>query len=318
MRIVMLFPGQGAQYPGMGRVIYDQFPRAREILRQAEALSGLPLREVCLRGPDVRLRQPNVLEPALTALAVSYVELLAGHGVRPDCVAGYSAGEVAALYAAGVVSLTDALRLAVRRGRALQEATTDAGRMVAVAQLPTTAVERVIAGLRSRGHLAVAAWNAVDHTTIVGEEARIQEAARELRALGGVLTDVAVAGPWHCAWVAGAARRVQEAIADMEFRPPRVPVYTSATGEPEDCPERLRHGLAEQIARPVRWRPIVTDLLRLGVRHFVEVGAGRTLYGFLLREARATGIACRAHFVERENGRAPSASRLLSELELER
>jgi [acyl-carrier-protein] S-malonyltransferase len=314
MRVAWLFPGQGSQYPGMGRDLYQRSPAARAILQQAEEVCGQPLHELCLHGPDARLRQCDVLEPALTALALAYAGLLHEHGLEPSCVAGYSAGEVAALCCAGVYSLTDALHLAAIRGRVLHEESSEAARMVAVARLPADAVAQVVDGLKVRGPIAMGAWNAADHTTVVGEQAVVAEAERQFLALGAEVSAIEVAGPWHCDLAAGAARRVRERIGGIEFRRPRIPVYTSATGRQEDDPERLRDGLAEQICRPVRWREAVVDLVRRGVSHLVEVGPGRVLYGFWLREAQQMKAACHGHFLERENGRPVAVDRLAAAL----
>jgi [acyl-carrier-protein] S-malonyltransferase len=314
MKAAWLFPGQGAQYPGMGRELCDRYPPARGIFAEAEALSGLPLRQIGLRGPDARLRQCDVLEPLLTATSVAYASFLRDQGLEPGSVAGYSAGEVAALFCAGVLTLTDALKVAVLRGRVLHEASQALpGRMVAVYGVPAAAVEEVVRFLRPRGPIAVGAWNAPEHTTVVGHPAVVGEAERLALALGAELSVIDVAGPWHCELAAAAAGRVARLLEEVRFGPPRLPVYTSATGGTESEPGRLRECLAVQICQPVLWQPIVADLYRQGVRQFLEAGPGRFLYS-LMRRSGLDAAAYVAAFVERENGKAVALPKILAAL----
>jgi [acyl-carrier-protein] S-malonyltransferase len=299
-----LFPGQGTQYPGMGCALWEKSARARDIVAEAETLSDLPLRQIARRGPDSRLRQCDVLEPLLTAIAAGYVAWLREQGLDPDCVAGYSAGEVAALYTAGVFGLSEALHIAVLRGRILhQAAQTLSGRMVGIYRVPAAAVEEIVAALQQKGMIAVGAWNAPDHTTIVGEPALVGEAERRALALGAELSVIDIAGPWHCPLAAAAARQLAAALEAIPFQDPRLPAYTSASGRLESEPARLREGLATQVYLPVCWRAVVTDMFDQGVRQFLEAGSGRFLYS-LMRRSGLDPTAYAAAFVERENGTA--------------
>jgi [acyl-carrier-protein] S-malonyltransferase len=256
-----LFPGQGAQYPGMGRRLWDRFAQARSIAEEAEALSGLPLREIARRGPADRLRRCDVLEPVLAAVSLSYAAILREHGRAPAFVAGYSAGEVAALCCAGAITRTDALRIAVHRGRILQDAAAARpGRMIAAYRIPAAVVAAVVAELAPRGALAIAAWNAPDHVTLAGDEATIGLAERRLLRLKAEVAPIDVAGPWHCHLLDRAAERAAGVLEAIPFRAPTVPVYTSASGRIETDPGRLRRDLAEQLRAPVRWGAILDDL----------------------------------------------------------
>lgn len=303
MKAAWLFPGQGAQYPGMGGELCKRYPPANEIFAEAEALSGLPLRQIGLRGPDSRLRQCDVLEPLLTAISVSYASYLRDEGLEPDYVAGYSAGEIAALYAAGVLSRTEALRIAVIRGRVLHQASLGlAGRMVAVYGIPGDAVDEIVAAQGSKA-IAVGAWNGPDHTTIVGEPALVGAAERQALALGATLSVIDVEGPWHCGLAARAADEVAARLTEFRFGLPRVPIYTSVSGSTESDPNRLREALAAQIALPVRWRHMLADMFRREVRQFLEAGPGRFLYSLMMR-SELDPAAYTAAFVEREQGKS--------------
>jgi [acyl-carrier-protein] S-malonyltransferase len=304
-----LFPGHGSQYPGMGREVLESSVAAREIFDAVEALAGFPVREAMLRGPAERLSRPLLLEPALTALALSHAALLEERGLAPDYVGGYSAGEVPAIHVAGVVGRHDALRLAVLRGRILERAASGPRvRMAALHGIPALLVEEIVFKLQHRGLLAVAGWNAPDHLTLVGAEEVVMEAERRARGRGAMTAVVTVAGAWHSPAVAGAAAEAWAESLEIEFRAPILPLFLGSTGQVERDPARIRAGIAEQICQPVRWRETVEGLLRCGCTRFLELGPGGVLGGFLRRNEAAR--ACEVRSVERRGGRV---STLLSD-----
>ena len=166
-RWAWMFPGQGGQFVGMSRALFSKYPHAREIGEEAEAVTGLPLLRLARQGPAVELARPEVLEPLLAATSIAYVDILHGAGIRPSVVAGFSAGEVGALYAAGVLTRVDALRVACWRGELLRAAAeTFPGGMNAVRGLDTHVVRRAAAD--ADGRVAIAAINAPRHVTITG------------------------------------------------------------------------------------------------------------------------------------------------------
>ena len=255
---------------------------ARRLLDRVKAATGLPLQDICLRGPGELLRRPDVLEPALLILSLAHAEELRQQGTQPAVVAGYSAGELAALCVAGVLSVESALEAAVRRGRILGE-NLPPGKMVALYGVPTALIHTVVRSLAVEGVISIGAWNAPDHVTLCGEESLLRRAVRAARTLGAQCGEIDVAGPWHCALAAPAAQRVARALVDLEFRPPKTPVYLGSLGGLEDAPERLRAALADQIQAPVLWQQITDGLLRAGVEQFTEVGPGRVLCGLVRR-----------------------------------
>ncbi len=309
-RTAWLFPGHSSQYPGMGREVLEASATAREIFAETEELSELPVRKVMLRGPAERLSRPALLEPALTALSLAHAALLAENGLAPDCVAGYSAGEVAALHAAGVLSRTSALRLAVLRGQILERAAgRPAVRTVALYAIPSHQVEDLVRDLKSRGLIAVAAWNSEDHTTVTGTPELVHEAERRALVLGGVASVVEVAGAWHSPAVADAAAEAWDRSREIEFRPPRVPLYAGLSGRPESDPDQIRLCVARQICQPVLWQQVMDALLRDGCTGFLELGPGGVLSSFLKRRrggAPTLNIQC----VERRGGVLRALDRL--------
>lgn len=302
MRIAWLFPGQGSQYIGMGQGLFELSASAKEIFDEAEAISGLPLRELSLNGPAERLRDCDVLEPLLTAISLSYAAFLQQQKVRPSCVAGYSAGEIAALYSAGVVGLRDALRIASLRGKILHEAARSlSGKMLAVYRLRAQAMEEIVGDLETQGAIAIAAWNAPDHITIVGEEELVAKAQLHAISLGAETAAVDIAGPWHCRLAEHTAKRIGAALSDIRFNFPTVPIYMSSTGAIGRDPESIRRCLVEHVYKPVRWSTSLSNMVASGVQHFIEVGPGRVLKGFVKRAVPPQG-GCDVMFLEGQNG----------------
>jgi [acyl-carrier-protein] S-malonyltransferase len=302
MREVWIFPGQGSQYPGMGRRLYQGSAAAREVLGRAEILSGLPLGSIAAHGTREQLMQPLVLEPVVTALQIAYVDELKKSGAQPDCVAGYSLGELAAFYCTGVISREDALEIAVRRSRILQKiAAGPAGpwRMAAVRGLSTPTLEAIVAELSVLYTIAVAAHNAPDQAAITGESHGVIKAEIEIAARGGVTSLIDVAGPWHCSLVESCVGELHEVLRSFVFSKPGIPLYSSTTGGALVKEEELRRCLAAQIALPVLWNQVLTVLWKQGVRRSLEIGPGHMLTGFVRRTWPNRGPESR--FLEREN-----------------
>jgi [acyl-carrier-protein] S-malonyltransferase len=300
MSEVWLFPGQGSQYPGMGRALYQTYAEAREILDTAGRLAELPVAGIAMDGPREKLMQPAVLEPAIVALELSYVEELRRRGSRPDAVAGYSLGEIAALYCAEVVTLVDALAISVLRGRILQKAAIGLWRMAAASGLAAVETERIVAEIGAGQALGIAAYNAPGHLAIAGERDAVLRAEAAIAGRGGLTAPIEVAGPWHCSLAASAAIEIQQALEAFHFRPPKIPFYSSMTGALMTAANELRACLAYQICRPVLWNDVLDDLWRRGARRSLEIGPGHVLTGFVRRTWPLNQY--QARFLERENG----------------
>jgi [acyl-carrier-protein] S-malonyltransferase len=282
-----LFPGQGSQYQGMGKGFFELSPVVKRIFEDAEAISAQPLREISMDGSAASLRNCAVLEPLLTAFSLSYIALLRLKDVYPHCVAGYSAGETAALYCSEVISREDALRIAAARGRILQVAADQLpGRMVAIFGIPATAIRHLVEDVARDGIIEVAGHNAPDHLTIVGEQASVRRIEHQASAQGATVYPVDVNGAWHCLLAKEAADAISDYLEDIVFHPPTVALYTSASGNLEYHPERLRQGLSRQIYKPVLWQATITNMaFQHDIRHFIEVGKGRTLQSISRRIA---------------------------------
>ncbi|HUM95574.1 MAG TPA: ACP S-malonyltransferase [Candidatus Competibacter sp.] len=301
MAMAWVFPGQGSQYPGMGRELFRRSAIAREWLAIAEELSRQPLAELARRGPLADLTRPRVLEPLLTALNGAYVDYLREQGLCPACVAGYSAGEVAALYAADVLDRCQALQVAVLRGDILERrATALDGGMVALYGVAAAALERLVNEQRDSGSVAVGARNGRRHLTVTGARPAVAAVERRALAIGAFSAAIDAAGPWHCQLLADASQELLERLRAIPFRSPRLPVFVCATGNAVASPQALKTHLAVQLSRPIQWNAVVRKMLERGVRLFLEVGPGRVLNGLLSQQDLPAGV--RRQFLERPDG----------------
>ena len=219
----------------------------------------------------------------------------------PDAVAGYSAGQTAALFCAGVVDIETALRIAVMRGRILQQ-TADAGRwrMIAVGGVQADKLADSLADQIASGMVAVAAWNASDHVALTGAEDAVRTAEARAVRIGASVAEIDAAGPWHSSYSHQAAEAIAVELRKFAFRPPRVPIWEAAKGRVQNDPEALRTLLARQISLPIRWISVLEGLRNAGLNHALEVGPGRTLTGFVRRNWPLGWYE--AAFLERESG----------------
>lgn len=295
MRRAWLFPGHGAQAPGMSAGADPG------LLDLAEALTGMPLRKIGLRGPATALRDPVVVEPLLTAVQLSRLRAL--DVGADDLVAGYSAGETAALAAAGVLSERDALRAAAMRGQVLSVCADADSRMVAVYGIPAAVAARVVCGAFPAGEVEIAGWNGPHHVTMVGRSGDVARAGALVRRAGAVLADIDVAGPWHSRRALNAAREIHHRLQGIAFHRPVRPLYLCASGALEDDPARIRELYADAVAAPVRFGLILRHLASSGADALVDVGPGRVLYALALLARAQEAIAVRS--VDRDAHRAP-------------
>ncbi len=288
---IAVFPGQGAQFVGMGRALRDAFPAARAVFEEVDEALGERLSLIIFDGPIEQLTLTANTQPALMAVSLAAVRALEVATGRPladlvQYVAGHSLGEYSALAAAGAIRIGDAARLLRLRGQAMQDAVRPGdGAMAAILGADVELVEAVAAEAMAQGGVCeLANDNGEGQQVISGGTNTVERAmalAKERGARRSVLLQVSA--PFHCALMAPAAERLAEAIAKVEVSPPTVPLIANVTAEPVRDPATIRALLVRQVTARVRWREIMAAMSRLGVATVIELGAGKVLTGLAKR-----------------------------------
>jgi len=283
MKIAFVFPGQGAQYMGMGREVAEKFPAARAVFDQADAALDFPISKLCFEGPEEDLRLTENTQPAILATSVALFRVLEEKGVQPDFVAGHSLGEYSALVAAGALKLADAAALVRRRGRYMQEAVpVGEGAMAALVGLDPLSVHSVCERAAQGQIAAPANLNSPGQIVIAGNRDAVERAvamAKEAGARRAILLEVSA--PFHCALLRPAEERLALDLDRCSISDLRYPLVTNVDANVIRSASDARSALKRQVSRPVRWQEIVQRLLDEGVRTFVEVGPGRVLLGLI-------------------------------------
>ena len=279
--IVFVFPGQGAQYVGMGVELAERYPVARGVFDEASAAIDLDLLELCRSGPEERLRATENTQPAILTCSWAVAAVLAERGIRPQLAAGLSLGEYTALVAAGALTLADAVRVVRQRGRFMQEAADHL--QTAMAAIIGLEAERVVDVCRgTSGLVEVANFNSPGQVVIAGEVEAVEAACRGLRSAGARrVVRLSVSAPFHTSLMRPAALALARVLEQTPLAPAGIPVVANVNAEPATAPEAIRANLIDQVARPVRWEQSMRTLHALGATVFLEVGPGTTLAGMV-------------------------------------
>lgn len=277
-----VFPGQGSQFSGMCRDLYDAYPEAREMCQAANRLLGFSLTDIMFEGTDEDLRQTKVTQPAIFLHSVVAQRLMTIQ--TPDMVAGHSLGEFSALVACGAVRFEDALLLVSARAQAMQASCEqNPGTMAAVLGLEDEKVEELCAGL-----VTPANYNCPGQVVISGDVEAIDEACRLLKESGARRAlKLPVGGAFHSPLMQPAAEELKAAILKTDFKKPFCPIYQNVTAKAEINPENIRENLLLQLTNPVRWTQSVQQMITDGATEFYEFGPGDVLKG-LIRKINPT------------------------------
>lgn len=296
MSVAFIFPGQGSQYQGMGRAMADAFDSAGRVLDQASLGLGRDVRKMCWDLSGEQLAETANAQPAILAVSVACLAPLLEAGVRPSVVAGLSLGEYSALVTAGSVALADAMRLVSVRAQLMQNAVPKGeGAMAAVIGLSPSQVHRACADGSRYGTVEPANYNTPDQIVISGHARAVKAASEAARQAGArKVVPLAVSAPFHCSLLRTVEHEFAQALRQVSFCRPRVPVVANVSAGTVSSPEEIRKALLDQISSPVRWADSVTFMsTRLGCKTFVEVGPGRVLCRFANRidpEARTFSV----------------------------
>jgi [acyl-carrier-protein] S-malonyltransferase len=283
-----LFSGQGSQYVGMASSLVQQYEQAAQMMQQACDIAGFALDTICFEGPAELLKETRYTQPALfvhEAIAWSLLQ-----NKHAGAVAGHSLGEYSALYAAGVLSFADAMKLVLLRGSLMFRAGEKRpGTMFAVIGLADEKVEQLCQELSGEHGIIVAAnFNSPGQIVLSGDAAWLREKAPEFKAAGArMVTELQVSGAFHSPLMQDAAAELGSAIADTQFMAPACPVYCNASAMPETDPERIRELLLKQLTSPVLWAQSLLAMYSSGIRSYCEIGPGKVLQGLVKRSLPA-------------------------------
>lgn len=288
MKKAYVFPGQGAQFPGMGKDLYDNSLKARQMMEKANEILGFRITDIMFNGSDEDLRATNVTQPAI--LLHSVCMALCTEGLEaPDMVGGHSLGEFSALVASGAVRFEDALRLVAVRASQMQLCCEKVpGTMAAVIGLPNEKVEQLCAEID--GVVVPANYNCDGQLVISGEKEAVAKACEALKAAGAKRAlPLGVGGAFHSPLMEPARLELAKAIEQTEVNTPNCPIYQNVTAVAETDPQRIKDNLLKQLTSPVKWTQSVKNMLSDGADQFLELGPGAVLQGLVKRISSAEG-----------------------------
>ena len=288
MKTAYVFPGQGAQFSGMGKDLYDNSPKAREMMERANDILGFRITDIMFGGSDEDLRATRVTQPAIFLHSVCLA--LCSEGLpAPDMVGGHSLGEFSALVACGAVDFESALRLVAVRASEMQKCCeANPGGMAAIIGLPNEKVEEICAGIE--GIVIPANYNCNGQVVISGEKQAVEAACEAMKAAGAKRAlPLSVSGAFHSPLMEAARVELGKAIEKAEVKAPSCPIYQNVTAMPETDPAQIKDNLLKQLTSPVKWTQTVENMLADGATSFKELGPGSVLQGLIKRIASSAG-----------------------------
>ncbi len=279
-----VFPGQGAQFPGMGKDLYEQFEGARALFDEANDILGFNITRLMFEGTEEDLRQTRVTQPAIFLHSVILASTI--EDFKPEMVAGHSLGEFSSLVANRALSFSDGLRLVAQRASAMQKACeAEPSTMAAIIGMEDEAVEKVCRNIEEV--VVPANYNSPGQVVISGSIRGIDKAVEKLSGLGAKRAiKLSVGGAFHSPLMEPARQELEAAIVATPFRDTVCPVYQNVTAEPTIDPDTIRQNLVAQLTAPVRWTQTVKNMLRDGASSFTEVGPGKVLQGLIKKVDR--------------------------------
>ena len=280
MKKAYVFPGQGSQFPGMAKELYDTNPTAREMLERANEILGFRITDIMFEGTPEELKETKVTQPAIFLHSVVLAKCLPDFA--PDMVAGHSLGEFSALVAAGAMDFEEGLKLVSIRAQAMQKACEmNPGTMAAVIRLSADRIEEICASTEE-GIVVAANYNCNGQIVISGEKEAVDAACIRMKEAGARRAlMLPVSGAFHSPLMEPARAELAEGILKSVFREPICPVYQNVTALPSRDPDRIKTNLLNQLTSPVRWTQTIRNMLADGAVHFIELGPGQVLQGLV-------------------------------------
>ncbi|MGV4530297.1 ACP S-malonyltransferase [Ornithobacterium rhinotracheale] len=284
-----VFPGQGAQFVGMGKELYESNEAAKKLFEQADEILGFSISDIMFNGTPEDLKQTKVTQPAVFLHSIAAAQTI--EGFKPDAVAGHSLGELSALVAAQVLDFADGLQLVAKRANAMQKACElQAGTMAAILGLEDAVIEKVCQ--ETEGVVVAANYNCPGQLVISGEVPAVEAACEKLKEAGAKRALVLpVGGAFHSPLMEPAREELKAAIERTEFKNPICPVYQNVVAKGVTDPEELKQNLIAQLTASVKWTQTIQQMLQDGITEFVEVGPGKTLQGLIKKVDRAAEVS---------------------------
>lgn len=278
-KIAFMFPGQGAQYVGMGKDFYDTIPLCREIFEKASKASGLDVEKLCFEENE-QINITEYTQIAMLAAEVAMLRALEAKGIKPDVTGGLSLGEYGALVASGAMSEEDVFKIVRKRGIYMQEAVPTGGAMVAVLGLDTKIIEEVCDSID--GMVTIANYNCPGQIVITGEEKAVKEAMEKLTEAGAKrCVPLKVSGPFHSPMLEGAGEKLAKELEEVTIQDIAIPYIANVTADYVTSREEVKPLLQKQVSSSVKWQQTIELMIKDGVTTFIEIGPGKTLTGFM-------------------------------------
>lgn len=293
MKTVFMFSGQGAQYAGMGKELYDNYTQAKEIFDHADEVLGYSIKDICFTDGD-KLNDTEFAQPAILTMSIAAMRVLTEQGIRAEMTAGLSLGEYSAYVASGAMDFGEAVALVQKRGKFMSEAVPSGeGAMYAIIGLDRELVEEACQEATALGMgLAVPAnYNAPGQIVIAGKTEAVDRAAEIAKEKGAKMAvKLKVSGPFHTELLQPAAERLKPELAKLNIGEMQIPVYTNLTAKIVEDSSQIPSILEKQVVSPVRWEDIIRDMADKGADTFIELGPGKALSGFVKRTLKGVKI----------------------------
>lgn len=285
MKVAFVFPGQGSQYPGMGKEIFSS-PSGLELMERANSVLGFDLKGIILEGSEEELAKTEIAQPAIFLLSMALLEEIKKNGFfEPHFLAGHSLGEFSACACGGVFSFEEGLKIVHMRGKFMQEAVPEGkGAMCAVIGLESEKIVELLKGKDYGGVVEVANFNSPEQTVISGEKEAVMKAVDEFQKIGAKkCIFLKVSAPFHCSLMVPARDKLRDLLEIVEFHNSAIPIVSNVIASPVEEGYVIKNLLIRQVVEPVRWVDVVKCLFKNGVKKFVEIGPGRVLSGLIKR-----------------------------------
>ncbi len=275
-----VFPGQGSQFVGMGKELYESSDIARKVMNDAVEILGYDIKNKIFNGTEEELKRTSLTQPSIFIVSVMYLEYLKKEGFQADVVAGHSLGEFTALVAAGVLDFETGLKLVQFRGRIMEESAGDGG-MLAVIGLNLKEVEKVV---EENGRVDLANINSQNQIIISGPKDELRKLSEELKRRGARrIVELKVGAPFHSRYMKEVERKLEEYLKDVKFSKPSIPIVQNYSARESMDPEEIKRNIVKQTTGTVRWYESVLRMSDMGVDEFVEVGPGKVLTNLIKR-----------------------------------